>query len=173
MNINGRLLLLAVVTGLFIRIWSGGDSSRSWPVAGARHHAAVIQRVAAYRTAPGITASREDDVESVGSTTDAVDCLPDSLEAVAAPPREPHSAEPAAASPVQISRAADHPEAWSESSAPIAIPQELAPGTWRVVDDTGRVARLELKREATVALGAVPSQLHVTIVDGRRWCFIR
>lgn len=140
MKINGRLLLLAVVTGLFMRIWSE---------TGARSGS---DRVAVVRPAPAAVSLPQPVVE----TTDR--------------PVEPDLKVTAAVPTVELSL--QH-EDWTPHSAPIALPQGLSAGTWRVVDDTGRVARLELPVGQFPVHQQQQTEFHVTTIDGQRWYFIR
>lgn len=147
MNINGRLLLLAVVAGLFIRIWSGGDHTRNRHLVARQQRPALVRTVSVLRNAPGIT------TETVGLGVDA-----------------PIVAEsPSVDSLGTVEKA----ESWTEEAAPIAIPADLVPGTWRIVDDSGRVARITLTREAVASNAGTESQFQVTLINGRRWYFIR
>jgi len=140
MKINGRLLLLAVVTGLFMRIWSE---------TGARSGS---DRVAVVRPAPSTVSVPAPVVESSESPVE-----PD-LKVTAAVP----SINPSLQS-----------EEWTPLSAPISLPQGLSAGTWRVVDDTGRVARLELPVGQFPVHQQQQTEFHVTTIDGQRWYFIR
>jgi hypothetical protein len=140
MKINGRLLLLAVVTGLFMRIWSES---------GARHGA---DRVAAVRPTPVAVSLPEPAVESPAG------------------PAEPELKVTATVPPPDLS--VQHEE-WSHHTAPISLPQGLSSGTWRVVDDTGRVARLELPVSHFPIHQLQQTEFHVTTIDGQRWYFIR
>ena len=140
MKINGRLLLLAVVTGLFMRIWSES---------GARHGA---DRVAAVRPTPVAVSLPEPAVESPAG------------------PAEPELKVTATVPPPDLS--VQHEE-WSHHTAPISLPQGLSSGTWRVVDDTGRVARLELPVGQFPVHQLQQPEFHVTTIEGQRWYFIR
>lgn len=76
-------------------------------------------------------------------------------------------------------------ELWTRDNCPIPLPAGLTGGSYRVVDDTGRVARLELAAaDAEILeeilreiLGTnsreVPADFHMTSVGTRRWYFIR
>jgi len=103
MNINGRLLLLAVVIGLFARVWTVNDRSRVRPV--MRHN--VVATRAVVSPAPAIV--------------------------IAATPVSDHKV---------IETATNHEERWTTADAPIALPRPMAAGTYRVVNDAGRVAIL-------------------------------
>jgi len=137
MKINGRLLLLAVVTGLFMRIWSEAGLHREVGTPGTQR--TVSAAVSALPAAP------------VPSPVIA------SLLSKTAPAGDQ----------------AGQAEEWIGRSAPIALPQGLTAGTWRVVDDTGRVARLELPEGQFPAHEGQQSEFHVASIEGQRWYFIR
>jgi hypothetical protein len=139
MKINGRLLLLAVVTGLFMRIWSE---------TGARHAADQLSKV---QPAP-VTVS----LPISGDESSAHGSPSDSQLTAALPAFDPS---------VQ-------PQEWTPATAPILLPQGLSAGTWRVVDDTGRVARLELP-VGDFPVDQLQAEFHATTIDGQRWYFIR
>lgn len=140
MKINGRLLLLAVVTGLFMRIWSetaarpGSD----------RVSVARPTPVAVSLPLPPVETSKlpEETDRKVSATLPSID------------PSLQH-------------------EEWAPHTAPISLPQGLSAGTWRVVDDTGRVARLELPVGQFPVHQLQQTEFHVTTIDGQRWYFIR
>ncbi|MFN9374079.1 MAG: hypothetical protein ACK6D3_19520 [Planctomycetaceae bacterium] len=140
MKINGRLLLLAVVTGLFMRIWSE---------TGARSGS---DRVAVSRPTPAAVS------------------LPQPVVETSVSPEEPDLQVTAAVPSIDLSL--QHEE-WTPHSAPISLPQGLSAGTWRVVDDTGRVARLELPVGQFPVHQQQQTEFHVTTIDGQRWYFIR
>jgi hypothetical protein len=139
MKINGRLLLLAVVTGLFMRIWSE---------TGARHAADHLSRV----RHPPVTAS-----------------LP--ITAPEAPDQSALAERQVAVAPRLVDPSVQ-PEEWTHHTAPFALPKGLSAGTWRVVDDTGRVARLELP-VSDFPVDQLQTELHASTIDGQRWYFIR
>lgn len=66
-------------------------------------------------------------------------------------------------------------EVWTPRTAPVPLPQMLSAGIYRVVDDTGRVARLEVTQVAAAQPGetAAEPDLCVSTVGNRRWYFIR
>jgi hypothetical protein len=68
-----------------------------------------------------------------------------------------------------------HEEVWTVTTSPIALPAGMAPGVYRVVDDTGRVARLEIAsgHEHTAGSHVVPADFHMATIGARRWYFIR
>lgn len=70
---------------------------------------------------------------------------------------------------------ANSEEVWTATNSPIGLPAGIAPGVYRVVDDTGRVARLEIAGGHDHAAGAqaVTADFHMTTVGARRWYFIR
>lgn len=140
MKINGRLLLLLVVTGLFIRVWTANDRNRSRVLPRTRSQAAA--NFSHPREWPagrrGLSGSAR--VISTGH------------------------ARPAAE------------EVWTERTCPIPLPSGLAGGPYRVVDDAGRVARLEVS-EAGAGSSALqtpaPTDFVMSSVGERRWYFIR
>jgi len=79
--------------------------------------------------------------------------------------------------------AAPAEENWTLASCPIPLPAGIAVGTYRVVDDTGRVARLEVAAGDTVSDGtdprAVPNSpevrasFNIVSFGTQRWYFIR
>ena len=68
-------------------------------------------------------------------------------------------------------------EIWTVGGCPIPLPAGIAAGNYRVVDDTGRVARLEIAvaDRAVVDTNSreVPADFQMTSVGTRRWYFIR
>jgi hypothetical protein len=68
-------------------------------------------------------------------------------------------------------------EIWTANDCPIPLPVGVAAGSYRVVDDMGRVARLEVASSAAVdknASAAVANPEMYVVADGsRRWYFIR
>jgi hypothetical protein len=140
MTINGRLLLLVVATGVFVRVWSANDQSRSRPVMRTQSQTAV---------------ACPPNPEPVTSGTAAM--------------YQPVSAT--------VSVAATAEEAWTVADCPIPLPAGITAGSYRVVDDTGRVARIEIGMSdspvADVNLREVPAGFHVSSVGARRWYFIR
>lgn len=68
-------------------------------------------------------------------------------------------------------------EAWTANSCPVPLPGEIEGGAYRVIDDTGRVARLEIAPACTSAAiaGTPPSspEIYVITVGPRRWYFVR
>lgn len=140
MTINGRLLLLVVATGLFVRVWSASDHTRSRPVIRTQSRAAVA-------------------------------CPPNPAPATPAPAvmHQPVSATRS------VSPAPE--EIWTPADCPILVPAGMTAGSYRVVDDTGRVARLEIASAGGTASGTdvreVPADFHMTSAGARRWYFIR
>jgi hypothetical protein len=67
-------------------------------------------------------------------------------------------------------------ERWTETNCPIPLPAGIGSGIYRVVDDTGRVARLEIApattRDPAFGLAAV-SDFLITTSGTSRWYFIR
>jgi hypothetical protein len=82
-----------------------------------------------------------------------------------------------ATQPVSITtqHAVQGEEIWTVETSPIALPDGIAPGLYRVVDDAGRVARLEIAGGQQRGAGShsVPADFHMTTIGGRRWYFIR
>jgi hypothetical protein len=81
--------------------------------------------------------------------------------------------------PVSVSTQTTGPaeEVWTVGNSPIPLPAGIAAGNYRVVDDTGRVARLEIAA-ADIATDAASSSeaaadFYLMNVDNRRWYFIR
>ena len=71
---------------------------------------------------------------------------------------------------------ATHEEVWTAANCPIPLPAGMDAGTFRVVDDTGRVARLVLTSPVpAVDADALPGSddIQTLTVDSRRWYFIR
>ena len=140
MTINGRLLLLVVATGFFVRVWSANDQSRSRCVMRTRSQVAVVCPPHPALVAPGNAVMHK----SVSSTTPAT-----------------ASAE----------------ETWTVAGCPIPLPVGIAAGKYRVVDDTGRVARLAIAAADRAVVDTnpreVPADFHMTSVGTRRWYFIR
>ena len=140
MTINGRLLLLVVATGFFVRVWSANDQSRSRSVMRTRSQAAVV-------------------------------CPPNPtpVTAVIAAVHQPVSATTSATGTAE--------EIWTPVGCPIPLPAGMTVGNYRVVDDTGRVARLEIAAADGAIADTNPSEVsadfHMTSVGTRRWYFIR
>lgn len=155
MKINGRLLLLAVVTGLFIRIWSGTDRSHTSPGPQQRRQQPVV-------------AAREATLRSNIGAVERDHAIAQSAPGELNRPRTESSVTTLESKKQQI---VEQAESWTESSAPIPLPAELSSGAWRVVDDTGRVARLEIDRDDVVAWD--DAEFHTSRIQGRRWYFIR
>lgn len=86
---------------------------------------------------------------------------------------------------VSVSATATSEQVWTRDNCPIPLPAGITGGSYRVVDDTGCVARLELAAaDAEILeeilkeiLGTnsreVPADFHMTSVGPRRWYFIR
>ncbi|MBS0263683.1 MAG: hypothetical protein JSS02_17200 [Planctomycetes bacterium] len=67
-------------------------------------------------------------------------------------------------------------EVWTVSDCPIPLPSGLPAGEFRVVSDTGRVARLILTEAHVVAdsdLGKGSADLQTITIESHRWYFIR
>ncbi len=144
MRINGRLLLLLVVTGLFVRVWATNDRARGRSKPPARNHVT-------YRMPP------PDPAPQVG--------------AVSAPVKDV-VVRPVVATTKPMS---SMEETWTETNSPIPLPTGIGTGIYRVVDDTGRVARLVVAPPAfptQEAVAAAPDFL-MTTSGAARWYFIR
>jgi hypothetical protein len=140
MNINGRLLLLAVVIGLFARVWTVNDRSGVRPV--TRHTVVVTRAVEPPARAIAVAAT---------------------VAATAVSDRQP------------VETVANGEERWTTSDAPIALPRGLAGGTYRVVNDAGRVAILTVTEAAVDESPAARarSEMFVLTVGQDRWYVIR
>jgi len=162
MSTNGRLLLLVLVTGLFVRVWM--VNSRTRP----RILPATRSQVAIRLPPPDPTeAARARDV--VVRPVSIVRQSVDPVDEVFRPPisifRIPGFSPTATE------------EIWTEANCPIPVPFGIGNGSWRVVDDTGRVARLEIASSSAVnpATGApvVEPEFCATSDGSTRWYFIR
>jgi hypothetical protein len=146
MTINGRLLLLVVVTGLFVRVWTTNDRARARCKSPARSHVT-------YRMPP-----------------------PDPVPRAAA---TPGPAKEVAVRPVAaaIKSAASLEKTWNASTCPIPLPAGIGSGIYRVVDDTGSVARLEIELalalDQNFSAAAVAPDFLMTTSGSSRWYFIR
>src|SRR5579872_7483105 len=153
MTINGHLLLLIVATGLFVRVWSANDQSRSRFVTRGRSSAAVASPPNPSPIRPGRVVAQQ--------TTSATTC-----------------------SAMTSAHASDE-QTWTRENCPIPLPAGITGGSYRVVDDTGRVARLDIAAADAETLGEilreilgtnsreVPADFYTTSVGTRRWYFIR
>jgi hypothetical protein len=78
---------------------------------------------------------------------------------------------------VSVTTTAQAEEVWTAANCPIPLPAGITAGNYRVVDDTGRVARLEIAASSDVIAVANPREVsadfHLMSVDNRRWYFIR
>ncbi|HTI50305.1 MAG TPA: hypothetical protein VL475_05120 [Planctomycetaceae bacterium] len=141
MKINGRLLLLVVVLGLFIRVWKTNEHPRTRPAARSRSHS--TQTLPSHATAPPDGATRVTTVVERRQMEDA---------------------------PVDDER-------WTATTCPIPLPAGIAPGSYRVVSDSGRVAALTVSiSETWAAVSPVPTaqpELLTTVVADERWYWIR
>ncbi len=133
---NGRMALLILVTGLFMRVWASretGDDSR------------------AHDSEPALQAAGEPGVSSL---------IVDLGEPVLFPDDQPGRR------PTAATRTSFH--------HPIPLPEGIAPGTYRVVDNTGSVDRIEIAQRP--GGGASPGpvyELYMKTAEGRQWYFIR
>jgi hypothetical protein len=141
MIINGRLLLLVVATGLFVRVWTANDRPRP------RARLRAPDRISAMLIGPHPdSASRRDSTPAV-----------------------------AVSMTTQTDRSAG--EMWTSGDCPIPLPAGLSAGSYRVVNDSGRVARLEIAPSSETNLNAGTSvanpEFYVLADGSRRWYFIR
>ncbi|MGE5193538.1 MAG: hypothetical protein ACM3U2_13675 [Deltaproteobacteria bacterium] len=162
MNINGRLLLLVVATGLFVRVWMVNDRPR------ARNHPPTRPQIASRMPPPDpATATRPGRVVA----------RPVSLTSALAATREDSLRIPNSAFRIPIPPAAAVEEIWTLTTCPIPLPAGLGSGVYRVVDDTGRVARLEIAPSPAAAQEAsasfVTPEFSMTTAGSSRWYFIR
>ncbi len=163
MNINGRLLLLVAATGLFVRVWMVNDRPR------VRNHPPMRTQTAIRMPPPDPNhAVRASDVPT--RPVSAIASQPSA--AVERPFSIPHSAfRVRSFSPAVVE------ETWTESNCPVPLPAGIGSGTYRVVDESGRVARLEIAASTAAAPDAVAPvvepDLYLTTVGMSRWYFIR
>jgi hypothetical protein len=68
-------------------------------------------------------------------------------------------------------------ECWTETTCPIAVPAGMSAGTYRVVNDAGRIAHLTVRNDANAAgdslIPGAETELFVVTVGQERWYFIR
>ena len=141
MTINGRLLLLVVATGLFVRVWTANDRPR--PRAPFRSP----DRISGMVTGPhpdSVARRNSAATATVSLTTESVRCAE---------------------------------EYWTATDSPIPMPVGLAAGSYRVVNDSGRVAHLEVAPSAAMNLIAsapvANPEFYVVADASSRWYFIR
>jgi hypothetical protein len=162
MSTNGRLLLLVLVTGLFVRVWMVNNRTR------LRNLPATRSQVAIRLPPPDPTeAARARDVvvRPVSIVRQSIDPVDEAFRPPISIFRIPG-----------FSHAATE-ETWTATNCPIPLPAGIGNGAWRVVDDTGRVARLEIasssaSNPSTGAPVAEPD-FCMTTVGSARWYFIR
>lgn len=142
MTINGRLILLVIATGLFIRVWTTNDRA-SRP----RSRTVSKTRISAQHSASPPNPAPTALVRGVSS-------MPVSVES---------------------SRIGSPEETWTERACPIDLPAGISPGAYRVVDDSGRVARLEIGAPDSGPRETNPAQAenYITTAGVRWWYFIR
>jgi hypothetical protein len=140
MTINGRLLLLVVVLGLFIRVWKTNEHPRMRPAARSRIHT--------NQSLPSNAAAPPDGSTRVTRVIDR-----------------------------RIDDALVEAERWTATTCPIPLPAGIAPGAYRVVSDSGRVAALTVALSETWAavtpIPTAPPELLTTVVSDERWYWIR
>jgi hypothetical protein len=160
MNINGRLLLLVVATGLFVRIWMVNNRPRT--CSPTRPHVAI-------HMPPPDPTPRASANEVVVRPVSIVSEPPE-------PAENTFSTRHSALHTRRFSPAALE-ETWTESTCPIPLPAGIESGIYRVADNTGRVARLEITAPVATAQDArgpvVESELYLTTAGSSRWYFIR
>jgi hypothetical protein len=150
MTINGRLLLLVVATGLFVRVWNANDRPRP------RTHVRTPDRVSGIVTGPHPdSVVRRDLARAVGILT--------------------NSATVEVSVTKESVRGAE--ENWTANDCPIPLPAGVAAGSYRVVSDSGRVACLEIAPSADAGQKASASlakpEFYVLADGSSRWYFIR
>lgn len=142
MTINGRLLLLVVATGLFVRVWTVNDRAARG-LNPSRSSRQVVRNDTQVSPATFAVARR-------------VACRSISSTVLSTPSPE---------------------EAWTSTSCPIPLPAGVISGAYRVVNDMGRVARLDIAPSlAPVQNASAPvmaPEFYVTTIGSRRWYFIR
>src|SRR5262249_34387966 len=162
MSTNGRLLLLILVTGLFIRVWMVNNRPRQ------RILPATRSQVAIRLPPPDPTdAARARDVvfRPVSIVRQSVDPVDEAFRSPISIIRIPGFSSPGME------------ETWTEANCPVPLPAGIGNGSWRVVDDTGRVARLEIASAAAVnpntGARVVEPEFCATSDGSTRWYFIR
>jgi len=145
MTINGRLLLLVVATGLFVRVWTANSGTHH------RNHPRTTGHDALVSSSLGST--------SLGPTKDAV-------------------ARPVVYRPITTNRpASPSEEVWTSSTCPIPLPSGIQCGTYRVVNNAGRVARLEIAPSVPESRNetspTISPEFYLTAIAAERWYFIR
>jgi hypothetical protein len=138
MLINGRLLLLIVAIGLFVRVWKTNEHPRTRPIARPRSHAA--ERIDTTATEPARQAKPVSSRQERG---------------------ERRTGE----------------ESWTMATSPIPLPAGITAGTYRVINDTGRVAKLTVAADEFSLPNESPSFAATDVVavtiGSERWYFIR
>jgi hypothetical protein len=162
MSINGRVLLLVLATGLFIRVWMVNNRARLRNLSPARPQVAI-------RLPPP-------DPTPKARARDLV-VRPVSIVSQPADPVDEAFRNPISVFCIPGFSPATLEESWTEANCPIPLPAGIGNGTYRVVDDTGRVARLEIAPPAVVISGAdtpvAKPELCMTTIGSTRWYFIR
>jgi hypothetical protein len=141
MTINGRLLLLVVATGLFVRVWTANNRPRPR---------------APFRTPDRISGMVTGPYPDSGARLDIVPTV-----AVSVTTESMRFAE----------------ENWTANDCPIPLPVGLAAGAYRVVNDSGRVAHLEIAPSGAVNQSAsapvANPEFYVLTEGSSRWYLIR
>lgn len=152
---NGRLVLLIVAAAVFVRLWMPMKQAPYPPkVTQARQRVSI--HPAAQITARGLVRVAASAVSKNHASA----------------PETARSGEdgPSIGAPQQI-------EHWTEASSPIALPPDLEPGSYRVIDQSGRVALLEVRAPAeTFGCRTAPTaapEFFVIRNDSTTWYFVR
>ena len=161
MTINGRLLLLILVTGLFVRVWTANDRSQ------ASRKAQISHATTPEQTAGDLSLGR----------TGPAPCETLAVALEAGRNRDAVASRPAQLTMPASGRIAAIEESWTDATCPIPLPEDIAAGSYRIVDDAGRVARLEVSTEAAFKVNGGksfhPPELSIVTWENRRWFFVR
>ncbi|MFM8223316.1 MAG: hypothetical protein ACKOJF_30800 [Planctomycetaceae bacterium] len=178
MKINGRFLLLAVATGLFIRLWSNADGGR--PRGTATTPPTHVVQSGGESTSP-LKGPRAGGTNPASQPATIPHGEPTQSPPISTPtsrPAETATTRPVAPAPATVPSGTPlqptepgRVEDWTLERAPFKLPA-LSEGTWRVVDDTGRVALLNIPAGRGSGAGTAGEFL-VHPVGGVRWYFIR
>lgn len=151
---NGRFVLLIVATAIFVRLWMPANRQHS------RETTTTHQRCVLPAEKTGFA----------GHFAAANLVNEGAANVIAAGPK-------LAERDVSLPLERESVEHWNENTAPIALPPDLEPGRYRVVDQTGRVALLEIPEPAN-SFGCRPSafaspEFFVIRNDSTTWYFVR